>query len=301
MHSCFPSLSYKSRFKVISVGNITAGGSGKTPLTLYLAKQLMNKGNKVAIVLRGYKGAYENDNVLLTKDNVSQAGDEAMQYVHNLPNTPICVGKHRVKSFKILEKEYPDLNWVIMDDAFQHLQVKQDIKVCVFNVLNPIGNGFCLPAGILREPFHSVRYADYFVLNGDKVGLPESFLYKLKQYQKPILYGHYIISAINDVANKYIETESLKDKKLALLSGIGLPKSFERTILNAGLIFEKHICMNDHFDYTQEFLDIFSEKYGSYDFILTTEKDFSKLKKLKTELPLLTVKIKFEMETLCSI
>lgn len=300
IYKFFPSLSYKSNIKIISIGNITAGGSGKTPFTLFLAGFLKEQGKKVAIVLRGYKSAYENKNALISDyekvyESVSQAGDEAALYAVNLPGTPVCVGKNRVISIKILEEKFPDLDYIIMDDAFQHLKVKQDIKFCIFNALNPVGNGFCLPAGILRESLKSLKFADYFIINGTNPS--EKFLFKLKKFHKPILFGDYTISAIKDFKQNIVSLEQLKNTKNLLLSGIGFPQSFERTILKAGLSFSEHLSLADHFEYTEDYLSILKKKIIDYDYILTTEKDYSKLKHLKTDLPILVVYIKFGMES----
>ena len=295
-----PRFSYRSRCKIISIGNITTGGSGKTPFVLYLANELKEK-HKIAIVLRGYKGDLENTNTLISDytivyDNVARAGDEAILYATNLKNVPICVGKNRVKSIRLLEDKFPELEMVLMDDAFQYLKVKQDTKICIFKHINPISNGFCLPAGLLREPMNSLKYADYLVINGDMNLIKKEVLDYLQKYKKPILNGDYQITSIKDRHEQKIDIESLKKKKLVLLSGIGSPKSFENTIKNADLTFFKHIQMPDHFHYTQIFLDkLNTDCDKQYDYILTTEKDYTKIQYIKHDLPILVVTIKFGM------
>jgi len=301
VYSVFPFLVYKSKVKIVSVGNITAGGSGKTPFVLFLANHLKGAGFKVAIVLRGYKGEYENKNVLISDDervfdNVGNAGDEAALYAEKLTGVPICVGKNRIKSIRLLEKRFPNTDFIIMDDAYQYLKVKHDQRFCVFNAISPIGNGLCLPAGILREPCASLKHTDTFVLNGDSSALTDKFLKKINGYGKPVLHGNYTISEIRDFEGVRMNLDELKSKKLILLSGIGTPKSFEKTILRAGLDFQEHVSMNDHFEYEQAFLSGFCSKYGHYDFVLTTEKDFCKLKSLNSDMRILVVCIKFAVE-----
>jgi len=308
VYTIIPSFSYKSKAKIISIGNITSGGSGKTPYVLYLAKQLSKK-HKIAIVLRGYKGNLERENVIVTTEFIKDAGDEATLYVQKLPNIPVCVGKNRVKSIKLLEKKIPDLEIILLDDAFQNLNVHQDTRICVFNANNPISNGLCLPAGLLREPLKNLKYADTFVIIGENY----NFQKKLEKFNKPITVGYYIISKIviatpfvdnnkennqhfENVEEKKISINTLMNKKIILLSGIGNPKSFEHTINKAGLTFLKHIKLPDHFCYTQKFLDSLNNiPKKKYDFIITTEKDYTKIKKLKTTFPLLVVHIEFQL------
>ncbi|MBC8384473.1 MAG: tetraacyldisaccharide 4'-kinase, partial [Candidatus Cloacimonetes bacterium] len=110
----FPSLSYQSKIKIISVGNIVSGGSGKTPFTIFLAKHLSEKGYNIAVSHRGYKGKFENRNKLISDENVvldfaKEAGDEAFLLAQKLEHIPVIVGKNRQLSIKILEKEAPDI------------------------------------------------------------------------------------------------------------------------------------------------------------------------------------------------
>ena len=291
MYHVMPFLSYRSKFKVISVGNITTGGSGKTPFVLYLAKQLKQDGYKAAVVLRGYKGAYEYKTALIADeesvfDIAADAGDEAILYTNNLENTPICVGKDRVRSIKLLEERFPELDCVILDDGFQYLKVKQDIKYCLFSAEKPVGNGFCLPAGILREGLGSLKYVDVFVVNG---GLDVAS--HIPTYGKQVLYGDYAISEIVGFDGRVFCVNELKDKRLMLMSGIGTPRSFEKTIEKAGLGFDKHLCLDDHFEYKQGFIDEYEGVFGGYDYVLTTEKDYTKLKVLKVCVEMLVVRV----------
>ena len=296
-YSIFSNKVFKSEKRIISVGNITTGGSGKTPFSIFLAKYLISQNHNIAIVLRGYKSNIENQNTLVNSENLLKAGDEAALYFNNLPNIPICIGKDRVKSIKYLEENFPNLETIIMDDAYQHLKVKQDIKICVFNSNYPIGNGFCLPAGILREPFNSLKYGNVFIINGYINDLPEKFINKLKKFNKPIIYSEYKISDIKDFQGNTIDINSLKDKSLMLMSGIGSPKSFEKTIEKHGLSFREHLILNDHFDYTTSFLAKQKNLFNKHDFILITEKDYSKLKSLKLQISFLVIYVKLDIDT----
>ena len=288
---------YKSKCKIISVGNIVSGGSGKTPFTIFLANYLKNKGFKIAVSHRGYKGKFEYENELISNreeifDSAKDAGDEAYLLVSKLTGIPVIVGRDRTNSIQMLEKKYPDLEYIILDDSFQHLKVFHDLDFVVFNEIGGIGNGFVLPAGILREPLSALKFADYIVFNG-KGEIPE----EIKKYKKPILLGEYHIKRFSDKnGNKIKPTE-----KLALLSGIGLPKSFENTIKEAGLSFEKHYRFPDHYDFKDKAILQKIETELNQDAIqrlLITEKDFAKLRFIEHNLPLVVVEVEFELSNI---
>jgi len=286
---------YRSRCKIISVGNIVSGGSGKTPVTIFLAKYLQKQGKKVAVSHRGYKGKFENENKLISDANevysfAKDAGDETFLLASKLAGIPVITGRDRKRSIQILEEKYHDLEYIILDDSFQHLKVKHDLDFVVFNAIGGIGNGFVLPSGILREPICALAYSDYIIYNG-KGEIPS----QIQKYNKPILKGKYRIKRFSDINGREIKPE----EKLALLSGIGLPASFENTVIKAGLNFEKHFRFPDHYDFkNNEILKQISAdvKLEKIDFLLTTEKDFAKLQFIEHDLPLIIVEVEFVLE-----
>ncbi|MCD4817277.1 MAG: tetraacyldisaccharide 4'-kinase [Candidatus Cloacimonetes bacterium] len=292
--------SFKSRIKIISIGNIVSGGSGKTPFTIFLAKYLTENGKKVAISHRGYKGDYENLVTLISDFQevfpyAKHAGDESFLIALKSPRIPVISGRNRKLAIKILEKKFPDLDYIILDDSYQHHRVQRDYDFVIFNHIGGIGNRMVLPSGILREPLSTLKHSDFIVYRGSKT-IPNY----LKKYNKPILTGSYKISRIYNRTFERFEVSDLSNKRIALLSGIGLPESFENTIKKANLDFVHHFKMPDHYDFKDIslFYQIKSElSIRKIDAILTTEKDFSKLQFLPIiGLPFYIVAIEFSLD-----
>ncbi len=160
--------SQKLPCKVISVGNLTVGGTGKTPMTIHLARRLSRQGYKIVVLSRGYKGASEKIGGIVSDGqtllmNPAQAGDEPFMMARNLKHIPVIVGQNRVKAgWLAIEKFAPDV--IVLDDAFQHLKLARDMNLVLLDYQTPFGNTCLLPRGILREPMSALARADAFVL-----------------------------------------------------------------------------------------------------------------------------------------
>ncbi|MEW5948128.1 MAG: tetraacyldisaccharide 4'-kinase [Thermodesulfobacteriota bacterium] len=154
--------------RVISIGNLTLGGTGKTPLTIWLARYLQGKGKKVAIVSRGYK-AKNKGTVSVVSDGrrtllgSDEAGDEPFMMASSLPGIPLLIGKKRFPvGMRAIENFSPDV--VLLDDGYQHLALARNLNLLLLRTVNPFGNGRVFPAGTLREPLSALRRADAFIL-----------------------------------------------------------------------------------------------------------------------------------------
>ena len=294
---------YRSSATVISVGNITVGGSGKTPFTIFLAKFLQENGLSVVVSHRGYKGEYENTIKLISQNKEQKlmakyAGDEAQVLLRNLPQTPIIIGKNRKEAVKLAEKKFkPD--FIILDDSFQHLKLEHDYDFLLFKADDPLGNGAVLPAGRLREPISSLAYADFFVFNnaGELNKIPA----KIAKFSKPIIYSSYKISHfINYKFKMKVFAQALQNKRIFLLSAIGNPKSFENSIKELGINFISHFAFIDHYSFAdKEELErvLAGASKQNIDYIITTEKDYVKLRnKLQDKEKFIYAKLEMTIE-----
>ncbi len=294
LYSFLPILSYESSIKIISVGNILVGGSGKTPFTVFLAQGLQKMGFKVAVSHRGYRGELENKTTMIADrrkrlPSAHKAGDEPLLLTEKLPKIPIVIGRSRKKSVKLLEKKYPDLDFIILDDSFQHLKVKHHFDFLLFNEVTGLGNGMVLPAGPLRESLSAAKKADCLVYNGQRDNLPN----KLQKLGKPCIFTEHRVVRFYDSNRESVAKEIFRENKIALVSAIGKPESFEKTVKIAGIDFVRHYTFLDHYDYKDEkVIQAIAEDKGKvYDKLITTEKDFTKLGKYDGILPLFVVEI----------
>jgi len=261
---------------VISIGNITLGGVGKTPLSALLAQYIQQLNFKPVILSRGYKyqlqdGQRVNDEVLLLKEIC--------------PDVPVVVGANRFQSAQAYLKEN-EADVFILDDGFQHRKLRRDLDIVVLNATNPFGNEFLLPRGILREPISSLKRADFIILTKvDKADLNVSrikdILNALDQKENIIECNH-VLSGLRDIVSGHqVGCESLNGQRACLVSAIGDPESFEDLVKSIGIQVAKHFIYRDHYWYkekdTSEIL-LFCER-DNIRYILTTQKDSMKLKR----------------------
>jgi tetraacyldisaccharide 4'-kinase len=270
--------------KVISVGNITMGGTGKTPLVEFSAKYLQKKGRKVAILSRGYgdkKYSLINGNPT-TKEFVN---DEYLILRENLKGVPTLLGRDRVQNGKKAISDY-DVDCLILDDGFQHLRIKRDLDIVVIDSLNPFAEEFLIPRGALREPLKNLSRADLFVLShcnlNDEHTLKPIYA-KLQHINADIpvcesIHKPVHIENIKD--NSLLEPEWLKGKKVYALCAIGNPESFESTLNELGTDIIRLRVFHDHHSYTQKELDsiITEAKSLGADAIVVTQKDVVKIR-----------------------
>ena len=285
--------------KVISVGNLTTGGTGKTPVTLALIALLRARGHSTGVVSRGYKrqkkGVLE---VVPAKTAALTFGDEPALIKATFPDVPVLVGERRVAAAQALLNERR-VDFIICDDAFQHRRLHRDLNLLLFDVTESARNYRVLPVGRARESLvPALRRADFLILT--KANLVEPpVLDEVREWlttktDKPILIAGYHVKHLRAVDGR--TTESLRDA-VYLVSGIAKPEALERTLGDRVKIL-KHRTFPDHHRYTdlevEEILDEASRLQARW--ILTTAKDGMKLSafaRLRERLWLVELELQF--------
>lgn len=300
---------------VISVGNITAGGTGKTPCILLLAEELQKAGYKPAVISRGYRSGLEKEGGVVSDGRqiqVSQAmaGDEPYMMALKLPHVPILVGKDRITSMRKATAMGADV--LLMDDGFQYWQLKRDLDIILIDCTNPFGYDHALPRGLLREPLSALERAGLFILTkSDQVHGVDVMEIKEKLADLvphvPILTSCHSPSLVvsYDKWKRSCHEGSLAEasmKKAYLLSGIGNPGAFLETAKSAGLRPIGQMAFDDHHHYTDEDVRnaISEAKAKGAEWIVTTEKDAVKLMQLasieQAEIPFYVLEIAMTLQ-----
>ena len=272
---------YKLPAYVISIGNITSGGTGKTPLTIHLASYLLSLGYKVAVLSRGYKGSFNNSGVVLVSDGTDiladydVCGDEPYLIAKRVPKALVLVSKNRINAGKSAIKL--GANVLILDDGFQYLKLQRDENILTFDGHDLFGSGDLLPYGKLRELPDSIKRSTSIVISN-----PQEDINLTKKYSQGIktLNVKYKIIEITSLNTKVsLKVENVKDLKLLAVCGIANPESFISLLKNEGLNAMRHIFFLDHHNYVYKDVENiikFAEK-SKIENIITTEKDSIKL------------------------
>jgi len=275
----------KLPLKVISVGNITLGGTGKTSTVEMLAREYLKKEQSLAILLRGYGGQGKGKMPLVSDGRkilmtAQEAGDEAYLLAKCLPQVPVLVGKNRVLTAEIARRRL-GVNLVILDDGYQYLKLFKDEEVVLIDATSPFGNNYLFPAGTLRERKENLRRANSILLTKvDQISLEE--VKKLKEIvfksnpQAEIFEGEYLPLHLRDLkSSKHLNLDLVKGKRVAAFSGIGDPSSFEKMLKKLEASFVLGFRFADHHFYTEEEIEeIMDESLkNKIEMLITTEKD----------------------------
>ena len=283
--------------KVISVGNITTGGTGKTPLVEFTVKYLGEIGRKVAVLSRGYGGDSPSH------EGEEMVNDECLALIENLQDVPVLAGRDRVKNGEKAINDF-GVDCVVLDDGFQHLRLKRDLDVVVIDALNPFGGENLIPRGSLREPLQNLERADLFIISHCDQGNEQtirSIYTKLDQinHSAPICESIHSPVHFDNIANgSILDLEWLKEKRVYALSAIGNPESFACTLKGLGAELIKHKVFQDHHVYTKEEIDdvVSDAQTLGADAIVVTQKDIVKIRKMNIkDANILSLKIEIEI------
>lgn len=278
--------------RVISVGNITVGGTGKTPMTISLTRMIQSIGKKVAVLSRGYKGTAEKTGTIVSDGErllcgPTAAGDEPFMMAASLPGVPVLVGADRYAvGMQAVSDFSPDV--IILDDAFQHRRLHRDLDLVMVDDHRFLGNMHLLPRGPLRESITGLNRADAFVLT--RCGKKSASLDRLREmapekpifktFHRPYLHGVFdgkapqeaTIHSVMDAADLHF----LKTARVIGFSGIAQNEVFEKMIRSLSGEVTAFVSFSDHHAYTDADIDRIAAmaEEDSADYIVTTTKDF---------------------------
>ncbi len=271
--------------RVVSVGNLTVGGTGKTPAVIAIAREAVNRNLRPCILTRGYKGRGRGA-VIVSKGEGplvlwSEAGDEAVLMAERLKGVWVIKDSNRYRAGLIASNR----DIFILDDGFQHWRLHRDIDILIVDATNPFGNGRMIPLGRLREPIAGMKRADIIIIN--KTGRREDELEKtIRSYNEkaPVFYADYRVDGLVGLDGKALSTDVLKEKRVFAFSGIGNPGQFLDLLSDLGASVVGHKAFRDHHCYGGRDIKKIIKKAGDGQagIIVTTEKDMVKLRELSS-------------------
>lgn len=259
---------YRAHKPVMAIGNIVAGGVGKTPMTVWVCEALKAKGKKPAVILRGYK-AHQG------------LSDEAMMLKEILPDVPVVTGASRVESIKTLAQLHPHLDVIVCDDAFQHWPLHRNLDIVLIDATNPFGNNQLLPAGVLREPKKALKRAHIIVVTKSDDDKPFKAIVDQIKLINPtalIVRARHKMHRLRNIFTQE-DIHFTPQQSVLAISTIADPDAFYRTLSVMGLKIDNVLAWADHAPYTPEMIEIIKAKAQSMNnaLIVTTHKDAVKL------------------------
>jgi tetraacyldisaccharide 4'-kinase len=272
---------------VVSIGNITVGGTGKTPVTAYIARLLLGQGYKVAVLSRGYGGSLEGQCVVVS-DGVTimlgprECGDEPYLLASTVSGLIVVIGTDRYAAGQLaIQQLVPDI--FILDDGFQHLRLWRDLNILLLDSSKPLGNGWTLPAGLLREPAAAARRADLIILTRCHEGAAVTPLVSGKP---AFAASHRLVDAIPLLGGDSVPFTALQGHKFLVFAGIAQPEFFFAALRDRGINVVGTLPFPDHAAYDHESIEAIKAALRSSgaEYAITTEKDGVKLKGLPADI-----------------
>ncbi len=271
---------YKSRLKVICIGNLTIGGTGKTPFAIYVYKVLKKLGYKPVFLTRGYGGLLRGPIKVKDTHSFKDIGDEAL-LLKNIG--PTFVSKDRSLGAKLIEKCEENFNVIIMDDGLQNYQLMQDIKFLLVDKNLEFGNEFCIPAGPLREPVNQgLSRIDAIVLTGNNREIDFNNIYNKTVFNSKV---------------KTIKPPKFKNDRLLAFCGLANSNKFYETLKENGFNVTSTKSFPDHYEYKNEDVDKLIKEANSQNLkLITTEKDYVKIIDNKNLINTLLIKMELDVK-----
>jgi len=289
--------SYRAAVPVISVGNLTVGGTGKTPVVDALVKQLIKRGKKVAVVSRGYGGSFSGNAGRVTPTGGGDvltseaAGDEPFLLAKKNPDVSVYVARRR--RFGVAAAEADGAECIVLDDAFQHLAVQRDLDIVLLDARNPFGNGCLLPAGLLREPRRALKRAD-LIIQTHSNAMEESLFKECKTVRCQHRLADYLVNA----EGHSVPWSQIDGRRCLAFAGIARPDDFFAKLRDNGCDLSETFHLADHQNFSVEVLEQINNACHDVDLLLTTEKDAVKLQGIHFLKPCLVVPLELEFENI---
>ncbi|MDR9448232.1 MAG: tetraacyldisaccharide 4'-kinase [Psychroflexus sp.] len=284
--------SHQFKTPSICIGNLNTGGSGKTPFLALLANHFQKK-SQIAILSRGYKRATKGFRQVNLSDKAKEVGDEPLQFKHQFPYAYVAVDEKRAHGMQQLEADLkPDM--ILLDDAFQHRAVKADLSILLTTYQNPFSVDLLLPAGNLREPVSGAKRADIIVVTKTPQSISSAeknrLKNKLRAHEKQTVFFSHIVYSDQIISHQ--KTIPLADfNHFTLVTGIANPKPLCDYLDKLQKDY-KHLRFSDHHAFTQSEL----EKIKNQQPVLTTQKDFMRLKQVSDLKELYYLPIAFDID-----
>lgn len=256
---------------VICVGNLTFGGTGKTPTVLYLAKDIQRLGRQVGVLSRGYAGD-------------KRGNDESRMMQDYIPGLPHVQNPDRFQGGLELIAEFP-VDIILLDDGFQHLRLARDLNIVLVDALDPFGGGVCPPLGRLRESLSGLQRADVVILTRADLVSPEArdeIWAKINRWKTKlprIEMGYKITGVLETETGKLHDIHVLRGRGATLVCAIGNPSGFQRMVENTGIQVRSMMSFLDHHPYSRSDMEkVFSR--DQYAVVVTTHKDWVKIREI---------------------
>ena len=292
---------------VISIGNLTTGGTGKTPLVEWIASELAQTGRRVCVLTRGYGRRSAGTRVIVSDGNevisdAARAGDEALLLAERLKGQAAVISDADRVSAARWAVENLQSDVFVLDDGFQHLRIARNLNILTIDATNPWGNGKLLPAGILRESPAELARADCIVITrADDPAQTEKLRREIAAQRKdcPVFCSQMRLSGLRPQPGQpLIAAEEIRASRIAAFCGLGNPESFFALLRSSGYQLAHTQSFRDHHWYTQTDIDRLVRESVSRGarILLTTAKDEVKLRSLKFDIPCYTADIAIEIE-----
>ncbi len=297
-----------SQAQVISIGNLVAGGAGKTPVAIHIAQRLQAMGRKPALLSRGWGRQNPKQTIIVSNgerilQSVEKAGDEPTLIARSCPGLPVLVGPDRVELARLAVAEF-GANVLVLDDGFQHLRLHRDLDIVVLDAANPFGNGHLIPRGPLREPISALARAGMIWLTKVDQSSPQQ-VETLANYlcsltgRMPIRSTYEVVELIDEKGNA-LPASALAGRRVMMMAGLGRPQSFAQTLQSLGAKVVAQKLLPDHGWISHQELESaeHNKNRQGWDLIAFSEKDAVRLPEGRSiKVPSIVVRI--EVKILC--